>query len=192
VLIGRNGTARGPHGLGTVYEDLRVLEATWRALETTPMLEIPAMNRRLVEAATHPDALKEIVVGPHWKDHAQAIDGETVAARLLAALNCVKREEPFSECRFPSSLEAHVRTRLGEDDRIVDLPSHTGPFGAAIDRLTIPGWLVRDASDDAGAQDIAVGSGSVHFSFAGRAFVYDRLGLRPFKATDTEDDLADA
>jgi CRISPR-associated endonuclease/helicase Cas3 len=175
-----------------VYEDLRVLEATWRMLEATPMLEIPAMNRRLVEAATHPDALKEIAVGPRWKQHAQAVDGQTMAARGLAALNCVKRQEPFSECRFPSSLESRIRARLGEDDRIVDLPSHTGPFGARFDRLTIPGWLVRGASADAQAEDIAVGSSSVRFSFGGRAFIYDRLGLRTFETLDTEDDLADA
>jgi CRISPR-associated endonuclease/helicase Cas3 len=192
ALIGRHGVARGPHGLGTVYEDLRVLEATWRTLEAMPVLEIPAMNRRLVEAVTHPDALSEIAVGPRWKQHAQAIDGQTIAARGLAALNCVKREEPFSECRFPSSLEARIRTRLGEDDRIVDLPGHVGPFGATFDRLTIPGWLVRGASAEAQVQDIAVGSGSVRFSFGGRAFIYDRLGLRPFETLDAEDDLADA
>lgn len=193
-LIAGDGTARGPHGLGTVYEDLRVLEATLRALEATTVLEIPAMNRRLVEAATHPDALKAIVnaMGDLWKKHAQKIDGLRIAARGLAALNCVKRGEPFSDCRFPSSLEARVRARLGEDDRIVDIPNHPGPFGATIDRLSLPGWLVRGAADDARAEDITAEAGAVRFSFAGRAFIYDRLGLRPSETPDAEEDLADA
>jgi CRISPR-associated endonuclease/helicase Cas3 len=193
-LIAGDGTARGKHGLGTVYEDLRVLEATLRALEATPALEIPAMNRRLVEAATHPDALKAIVseMGDLWKKHAQKIDGLTIAARGLAALNCVKRTEPFSDCRFPSSLEVRVRARLGEDDRIVNIPNCPGPFGATIDRLSLPGWLVRGATDDAHAEDITAVAGTVRFSFAGHLFIYDRLGLRPSETHDTEEDLADA
>jgi hypothetical protein len=32
----------------------------------------------------------------------------------------------------------------------------------------------------------------IRFSFNGRAFIYDRLGLRLFETADMEDDLADA
>ena len=192
-LIRPDGTARGPHGLGTVYEDLRVLEATWRTLEATIVIEIPVMNRRLVESATHPDALKQIVTSPRWNQHAQTIDGQTLAARGLAALNCVKRDEPFSDCRFPSALEARIRARLGEDDRVVELPDLRGQFGATIDRLTIPGWLVRGAPADTQAENVTSGAGAIRFSFGDRAFIYDRLGLRPYKTSDTEEeDLADA
>jgi CRISPR-associated endonuclease/helicase Cas3 len=45
----KTGSARGRHGLGTVYEDLRVLEITWRTLVDLPELRIPAMSRFLVE-----------------------------------------------------------------------------------------------------------------------------------------------
>jgi CRISPR-associated endonuclease/helicase Cas3 len=194
ALISSDGTARGPHGFGTVYEDLRVLEATLRTLEAAPVLEIPAMNRRLVEAAIHPEALKAIVnaMGDRWKKHDQKIDGVKIAARLLATHNCVKRGELYSECRFPSSLEDRIRARLGEDDRIIELPDPPGPFGAIIDRLTLPGWLVRGAPDDAGAENLAATPGVIRFSFNDRAFIYDRLGLCSAETPDTEDDLADA
>ena len=42
---------------GYVYSDLRVLEATLRLIKDRSEWEIPAMNRELVERATHPDAL---------------------------------------------------------------------------------------------------------------------------------------
>ena len=154
------------------------------------------MNRRLVEAATHPDALNAIAVqlGGAWKKHGQRIDGGAIAEKRLARLNCVNRDDPFPDCRFPSSLEAHIRARLGEDDRIVEFPDPTpGPFGATIDRLTIPGWLVRNAPADAKVEDIAPDAGTIRFSFAGRAFIYDRLGLRPAETqSKAEEELADA
>ena len=69
------------HGLGrfsdpnrsNVYEDLRVLEATRRLIGQYPEWRIPEMNRKLVENATHPNALKNIEgIGPDWKAHALA------------------------------------------------------------------------------------------------------------------------
>lgn len=195
-LIGRDGAARGEHGFGTVYDDLRVLEATWRALETTSMLEIPAMNRRLVEAATHPDALKRIVsaMGDRWKKHGQKMDGLTIAARGLAALNCVNRDDPFHECRFPSSLEVRIRTRLGEGDRIIEFPnSLTSPFGATLRRLVAPAWFVPGAPAEAQPEELQLEPGVIRFLFGGREFVYDRLGLRPSEnLSGSEEDEADA
>ena len=59
--IDHNGKgSKGNHGLGTVYQDLRVLEATWRVLEdeTIETWNIPEHNRELVERATHPAILR--------------------------------------------------------------------------------------------------------------------------------------
>src|SRR5699024_7056633 len=56
--IHRDGKgSKGKHGLGTVYQDLRVLEATWRILEDEGVdsWQIPKDNRELVERATHPE-----------------------------------------------------------------------------------------------------------------------------------------
>ncbi|OQA11268.1 MAG: CRISPR-associated endonuclease/helicase Cas3 [bacterium ADurb.Bin374] len=73
--IDRRGEARGPHGFGCVYEDLCVLEATWSLLEQHPTIEIPRMNRFLVEQATHSKRLREVVerLGGSWKAHHQKI-----------------------------------------------------------------------------------------------------------------------
>jgi len=102
ALFGRDGKARGDQGLGAVYEDLRIIEATWRALERCEILEIPAMNRRLVETATHPEALAAIVreCGGSWKKHAQFCDGSALASRGLARLNLVERGKEFGSYKF--------------------------------------------------------------------------------------------
>lgn len=196
-LINRTGEARGEHGLGTVYEDLRVIEATWRLLEAQPILEIPATNRRLVEGATHPEALKEIVkqLGQKWRKHEQTVVGKMIATHGLAGLNVVARDEPLSECRFPPRLEAHIRTRLGEDDRIVEFADAIpGPFGLSHRRLMIPGWLVRGADAAARPEQVTAEGGAIRFRFGLGDYVYDRLGLRLAEATSIGEgeDLADA
>ena len=56
--------ANGLGPKGGVYEDLRILEATLRLIAERGEWEIPAMNRELVERATHPGALK--VITKNW------------------------------------------------------------------------------------------------------------------------------
>ena len=76
LLRGRpNRTGLGPHGY--VYEDLRVLEATRRLIAMYPKWDIPRMNRRLVEGATHPDELERIVeeLGAEWREHSNKVMG---------------------------------------------------------------------------------------------------------------------
>lgn len=71
------GKANGPHGIGTVYADLRVLEATWRLLEQGDLIELPAMSRWLVESVTHHEKLDEIgeAFGGRWLDHSNRMKG---------------------------------------------------------------------------------------------------------------------
>jgi len=103
-LIGRDGTAHGDHGFGTVYDDLRVLEATWRQLEKTSVIEVPAMCRRLVEMATHPEALARIVhdLGGAWNLHARKQEAIRLSHGRLADLGLIDRGVPFDQVRFPS------------------------------------------------------------------------------------------
>jgi hypothetical protein len=63
---------RGRHGLGRVYDDARVIEATWRLIETEPVWDIPRMNRHLVEQATHPERLAAIEAELRGRDSAWA------------------------------------------------------------------------------------------------------------------------
>jgi CRISPR-associated endonuclease/helicase Cas3 len=180
-LIGKDGQARGPHGVGHVYEDLRVLDATWAILETTPNLVIPEMNRALVEATTHPEALAARVArfeGEKWKLHAQHLDGRYAAHRTQASLNLIDWKKSLFEQPFPTG-EERISTRLGAGDRVVPLPPGTiGAFEEAIAELTLPSWLAGGAPADAEPTALHAERGTLSFSFGDRAFVYDRLGLR--------------
>ncbi len=180
--IGRDGIASGDHGLGTVYDDLRVIEATWRQLEAHDVLEIPRMNRLLVESATHPAALAQIVsdAGGAWADHNSRVLGTTLAQKQLAGLNVVDRGVEFGEADFPSDgLERRIQTRLGEGDRIVELDAEiAGPFGAPVRRFAIPAHLARGIPADGSPSANPIAGGGVEFGFGTISFAYDRLGLR--------------
>lgn len=185
-----NGRAFGPHGLGTVYEDLRTLEATWRLLEEHDAWSIPAMNRELVEAATHPEALAEIVnsLGERWQQHETYILGIHSADRSHANLLLLPREKPFGDEEFPCDLNERIKTRLGEGDRKIDLGVEiTSPFGNEIRELTLPAHYVPDADEEATAEKITIEPGKVHFDFADKRFIYDRLGLRPADTKNKEE-----
>lgn len=198
-LIGGDGRACGEHGLGTVYDSLPILEAAWRILEQHPVMRIPAMNRKLVEAGTHHEVLSAIVaeLGSQWKKHWTAVSGAILADRKIAELNLVERDKEFGDYAFPSSLDRHIRTRLGQGDRIIDFtecePSITSPFGKPINRLAAPAWFVLDAPEDAHPTEITSEAEAVRFRFGERNFIYDRMGLRPDAAElAIEDDQADA
>lgn len=196
-LIRPNGETSGVHGLGTVYDDLRIIEATWRAIEKREVLEIPAMNRMIVEETTHPDALDAIVneLGGCWKAHARNVMGRMFASRGQAGIWRLDRSKPFGDFAFPSKeLSLAIRTRLGEDDRIADFaPILPGPFGLPVARLTIPAFLAKGAPFDSAPSEVSFSLGQIRFAFANRKFIYDRLGLRlADDPADSVEDGADA
>ncbi|MFO8008767.1 MAG: CRISPR-associated helicase Cas3' [Candidatus Brocadiia bacterium] len=183
--ISTDGHACGPHGLGTVYEDLRVLEATWRLLEQHDEWIIPAMNREIVEHATHPDALSKLVaeLGGRWPEHANWVLGIRSASRVQANIILLPRDRPFGQEGFPSDPDCRILTRLGHDDRRVELEEPVaGPFGQRLHELTLPHHYAPDAPEDAAAEDVTAEAGTLRFAFGGRRFIYDRLGLHPADA----------
>lgn len=197
LLIRASGQARGEHGLGTVYEDLRVIESTWRALLTRPTLSIPAMNRSLVEETTHPEALAALVkeLGARWQTHSTWCDGAQTARSQVAQLNMVDRSKPFGYYAFPSGpLERHIMTRLGEGDRIAAFGQPlAGPFGNQVRRLVIPAHLAPGVAADALPDQVVSSDGQTTFIFGSRRFVYDRLGLRLLDSNlSAEEDSFDA
>ena len=116
---------RGPNrnGLGPgafVYEDLRILEATRRLVQdfsdTGEPWQIPAMNRMLVERATHPAKLQDLVnaMGEDWVAHANDVAGETIAEGLTARNAIIRRDCSFldREVAF-GSVEERIRTPAG-------------------------------------------------------------------------------
>lgn len=197
-----DGEARGRHGVGTVYEDLRILEATRRRLERAPVLDIPGQNRELVEVTTHPEALEALVaeLGGPWPPHASQMAGKIQGRTGLAQLNLVDRGERFGGYQFrDEGLGERIAARLGESDRRVRFePAARGPFGEPVRELSLPGWLARRVNDpdpDLPPTEVEQREGgdlTLRFRFGQDRFVYDRLGLRAETAPPEGDDEADA
>jgi CRISPR-associated endonuclease/helicase Cas3 len=183
ALLGDSGIARNHHGLGSVYPDLRILEATWRLIEAQPEWRIPAMNRHLVEHSLHSSVLDAIVrdADPRWHAHAVQMIGTVRGQARQAELNLVDWSQRYADMSFPTEADQRITTRLGEGDRRVHLvPPVASPFGYTVAELVLPGrWTSGIAPDVESAEGIASAGGVTRFVFGGNAFVYDRLGLRP-------------
>lgn len=183
VLLNERGQAGNYHGFGRVYPDLRILEATWRLVETEPVWRTPTMSRSIVERAIHSDVLSLIAtsLGARWHDHQNLMVGETLGHQRLAALNIVDWNEPYESMTFPAAVDQRITTRLGDGDRQVSFQTPVpGPFGAVVDNLLLRSWWVTGMDPQlSSAEDVASDTGIVRFSFGGRRFVYDRLGVRP-------------
>jgi CRISPR-associated endonuclease/helicase Cas3 len=183
-FIWKTGETRGPNGIGTVYSDLRILEATWRALERFKRLGIPAMNRALVEQTTHPDVLSEIIkeLGGHWKAHDSHAKGVQAAHQGIAVNHRLSWRVRFGDpdSLFPADeLDGKVKTRLGAGERLIRFsPPFTSPFGSPVKILPLPAFMVRNAEADAEPQNIVTAPTGTMFSFGSARYRYDRLGLR--------------
>ncbi len=188
--IGEDGPAYGPHGLGTVYEDLRALEATWRLIEENAQWAIPAMNRELVEEATHPEALEALVrsLGGRWPRHQNYVLALRSADQAQAGIALLARDKPFGEVLFPTDPGERIKTRLGEGDRLAEFQTEMeGPFGGTYRRLDLPHFYAPEAPEDASPQNPVVENGTLRFTFGNRRFVYNRLGLHPADADYLEE-----
>ena len=97
-------------------------------------------------------------------------------AQAQAARNaCLEWSKPIEP--LPPRDERIV-TRLGLDDRTVELPTGTiGPFGGEISLLSISGRWLRGVAVDAPSH-IAVALDGLSIAVGDRKFIYNRLGLR--------------
>jgi CRISPR-associated endonuclease/helicase Cas3 len=182
MFIHSNGEARGPHGIGTVYPDLRILELTWRLMEKYGTFEIPSMNRQLVEMAMHSESIKNIVTGDAWQRHSNVIEGIIHAQTQTAGLNLIEWDKEFGEYSF-SDIGPKVKSRLGEGDRIADFERDiTSPlFGQTFRCLTIPSHWSHGITEDEKPIIIDEKPSGIVFEIGGRKFIYDRLGLRTYR-----------
>jgi CRISPR-associated endonuclease/helicase Cas3 len=181
--------AKSQHGLGMfhngggVYADLRVLEATKALLVERPVVSIPADNRYLVEAATHPDKLHDIQEkqGDAWQTLGQRIEGGTGAQQTIGHLHALDVEQAFGEQEFPNDVQ--IATRLGAQDRILHFaPALSGPFGEPLIELPIRYHLLpKDLSPDTEPSDISQTETSITFRLGDAQFRYTRLGLERLK-----------
>jgi CRISPR-associated endonuclease/helicase Cas3 len=172
---------------GGVYEDLRIIELTWRLIETHRTWSIPTMNRSLVEAATHPENLAAAenelsLQSSAWNEHFVRGDGKTFAALTAAASAILNRSKSFEEFRIDP--DERLATRLGARDRIVQFePSLRGPFDLLVSSLRIPHDLIAGVPEAAMPVGIATAADGFTFQVGDKVFNYDRFGLvRGFSA----------
>lgn len=173
---------RGPHGFGSVYENLLSLAATREAIGAGATWTIPAMNRALVEAATHPEALEALEQrlsgqDPRWSDASRAHMGGTIARSGAARLAAIDWQAPVRDFRLA---EENIGTRLGLGDlEVVFETPLRGPFDASepIARLPIPAHLLRNATAETKPVDIATSDDGFSFSYGEAAYNYNRYGL---------------
>ncbi len=171
----------GP-GLGPVYSDLRIVEATWDSLKKRSRLGkplfIPTDNRTLVEEATHPDKLSAIGSEEAWEAHAQAIRESEREDVTCALNNVIDRRRPFRDNQFSGD---RLPTRLGDEGIVVALPREmTTPFGHSVEELTLsPYHFGREDRPDNGEASRADPAGDgFEFTFAGEDFTYTALGIQ--------------
>ena len=181
AITGDGSAIKGQHGHGTVYDDLRVIEATWQVLEDDALApwQIPEDNRQLVERATHPEPLRTIVEdgGDAWDQHEQWVLGARQADLQAAGYVELDRSQHFGEELFPDDLQK-VRTRLGQDDHRILLPEPIlGPFGKTIGELSVSEWQLGEPPETEEASDVTAFEGGFRFAFSGETFQYDRFGL---------------
>ncbi len=180
---GSDANGLGPHG--GVYQDLRILEATRRLIDQDPEWRIPDMNRKLVEEATHPDALEAIAkeLGEEWLAHGLQMQGEAIGDTLTASGVIIPRDKSFyrdnQEVLFVSD-DVNIRTRLG-DDRVDIGFEHPAPspFDATrrIEKMAMSVRWLRGADIPESVEPTLM-EGGFAFAVGGHQFSYDRVGLR--------------
>lgn len=185
-LIKRDGHGRHHHGLGSVYEDLRILEATRRSVIDAPTWTIPEDCRRLVEGTVHSTALEPMAgaLGERGPAHAQQMIGSVLAEARIAELNLVDWSRPYGE--QPFATDRRIQSRLGEGDRLVRFAEpFESPFGERVSVLTLRAAWARsaDPSEEHG-REVEAFVGGVRFAFGGQRFIYDRFGLRLDQAAE--------
>ena len=192
---GRDANGLGPHGF--VYRSLHVLEATRRLVEQHPVWEIPAMNRELVEGATHREALAAVTESMgeakgDWERHANERLGGYFAERGVALSSIVRFDKSF----YPQDeydeetvvfvddgrdSQGNIRTRLGDDRVTVKLePLQASPFGQgrSIDAIYLTVRWLGGATVPESVTPGPTDGGGFRFTIGESGFVYDRMGLR--------------
>ena len=195
VLVPETGLAAGlagsllQHGLGTtgrggIYENVVGLEATRRLVEHERLWTIPAMNRKLVERATHPEALTTLAqeLGEDWLSHLRAVLGMSAARAVVAKNHALTREERFDEELVFPDIDTRVRTRLGDDGPRIVLPVPVkGPFGSGVTAFNLPAHLFRFSPPTKQEIESAciepTGPGRLVLTVGVQSLTYDRTGI---------------
>ena len=167
-------------GLGSVYKDLRIIEATWRTLEYHSLISIPCDNRVLVEKSMHPEVVQDITNSSNkWLNHLKYIRTNNRSDVMKAKNNSLYFNKQFTaeENKFSGKC---LPTRLGEPNIKVDFPTLIkSPFGNQISGVTLSPYFFDsdERPDDGKAVNLQVAEKAFAFSFAGEEFIYTHTGI---------------
>ena len=155
-----------------------MLELTRRLMEAFPVWDLPAMNRMLVESATHPERIDALhqEMGREWIDYSNQVIGAELANQGQARNVLLPFQTPFEAVRFPSD-EERIRTRLGgEGARVTFTEPVMSPLGEQIQAVTLPVHWSRGVDSDTPVNP-SVTSDGLAFTIGDKMFSYDRRGL---------------
>jgi CRISPR-associated endonuclease/helicase Cas3 len=182
-LAGVTRDRSGPHGLGGfVYSDLVGLAATRAQIAGGAKWTIPAMNRSLIEAATHPVTLDALGANlaekdERWNGARMRSLGLAIAQGQAAGAAIIDWDQPVPDFRIA---EDRIGTRLGLGDVEIDFPkAQRGPFPGSepISRLIVPAHFLGGAGRDPQPIDIVAADGGFSFKLNDIVFSYQRYGL---------------
>lgn len=183
-MLNDNGTPKRTAlklGLGSVYEDMRVLELTRQLILANNEICIPKQNRFLVESATHPERLSSLV-DAKMKRHSIHLEGSDIAEKITAGSASIVDlyDREFNHFRFNELQNTQYRTRLGlEALQVPIVQPIKSPFGTTLEEFFIPGHLApKDIKRTDGlAQIITMGDTSACFKIGEKHYNYSRYGL---------------
>lgn len=172
---GRVAAAYKQLGFGSVYEDVRSLELTWKFIAERHTIRIPRDNRLLVETATHPERLAALT-DERWARHGQAVEGGDLARAIAAANATAVYNEYFGQFEF-NEAGGKVVTRLGADS--LQLPLNRpfdSPLGVRLTHIVIPGHMAPGEAVDVVTVKETV-AGRTVLECDNRTYTYSRFGL---------------
>jgi CRISPR-associated endonuclease/helicase Cas3 len=172
--------SRARHGIGMerAYDNVLAVEAARRLVTDRPLWSIPIDNRRLVEAGTHEERLRQMAEGlsPRWLSYWQHYKGGQGAAGGHARDVSIDFARSFTEIRWPDVGES-LATRLGARDLLLPLDrSLVSPFGATLRHLKIPAWMAPKAMPE--DDPVIAVEADDQLCLGDATYRYDRFGLQ--------------
>ena len=162
--------------LSGVYVNMPAVAATLEKIEAEPVWRIPEMNRALVEAATHPDALTRVADARGWENYRRRHVGKDLAEIGLAGRVVLDRDAAMPK-GFPD--DEAIKTRIGEEGAVIEIENENapcGPFGSPVSRIALPAQWSRGLSGKEGAVAVPEDEGLL-LHIADRVYRYGRGGL---------------
>lgn len=170
----RNGALSG------IYLDLLTVEATRQLALDHPVWEIPAMNRFLVESATHLEAHEKLkaTLPQSWTQYDHDVLAGDIAKAQQANLIRLDPQCDYLDLRFPDG-EERIRTRLGGEGLTISFPERPqGPFEQDVQQLTLPEHWSNGLDPMSMPEIIEENEIGFTFSLGAKSFSYGRFGIK--------------